>query len=72
VARNISYEGVNFGDIFINNKILFIDLFTQYYKQNSHNIEIAINQLYTLLSKGEMKSAALVTEATANAFNEKW
>ena len=72
MPQNVSYEGINFGDIFINNKTLFINLFTQYYKQNSKNIEMAINQLYTLLSKGEMKSAALVTEATANAFNEKW
>jgi hypothetical protein len=63
-----NYEGINFGNIFINNEELFKDIFAQYYKENTSVINQSILNLQTILSK----MGSSVTEKTSLEFNLAW
>lgn len=65
---NVSFEGINFGDIMINNKELFIEIFNQHYQQNSTIINNSIVQLNSVLQG----MGDIVTETNAAAFNQAW
>lgn len=65
---NIQTQGIIFGDIFINNKQLFKDLFQEHFKINQGNIETSINILLRLLNNLEQT----VTSENALRFEQAW
>lgn len=62
-------EGIIFADLFITNKNLFIDFFTQYYTEYSSYINTAILNLNTVLTKYTTQT---VTAASAAEFEAAW
>lgn len=65
---SVNFEGVNFGNIMINNKELFIEIFSQHYNQNSIAINTTVQQLNTVLQT----MGKDVNQSNANAFNAAW
>ena len=64
-----STEGILFGDLFINNREMFVKLFEQYYIENQAIIAPVINNLQIVLEKYNTKK---VTSAMASEFHTAW
>lgn len=62
-------SGIIFGDIFINNKEFFVDIFEQYYLQNQQELNVVINELNRVLTQYTTQS---VTKAMAEEFSAAW
>lgn len=73
MTKKALISGINFGDVLISNKELFIELFTQYYKQNKASIDLAIANLNTILNRTEKnKLLKTLTPNSAEEFNQAW
>ena len=62
-------QGILFSDIFINNKKIFIDFFSQYYINNQIKIDTIANKLFTVLTKYTTQT---VTPTMAKEFQNAW
>lgn len=67
--RTTNTSGIIFGDIFINNKEFFVDIFEQYYLQNQQELDFVINELNRVLTQYTTQS---VTAAMAKEFSVAW
>lgn len=62
-------QGILFSDIFINNKKIFVDFFSEYYAQNKTQIDTVSNKLLNVLTKYTTKT---VTTTMAVEFQTAW
>lgn len=62
-------EGILFADLFISDKELFVNFFTEYYQENKAIIDPVINSLNSVLQKYLTQQ---LTEAMAEEFSSAW
>lgn len=65
----VSQQGILFSDIFINNKKIFVDFFSQYYIKNQTKIDTVANKLFVVLKKYTTQT---VTPSMAEEFQSAW